>query len=146
MIISKVRTYLKNQVIAVDSDFKEHEDAFNVDNIPGTLKNKSFHIDYSIDNSQEFDTHLEDDVSATLTLFFKGYRTPAKALDVAMDLANDIRIKAVSIATVESFKITDDNPIFGVSCLSIKPSPVPTNDNQIIIELEFNLRIAQTIC
>ena len=146
MKISKVRTYLSNQVKTIDSDFYEWEDAFNIDNIPSNIKDKSYHIAYEIPTSADFDTHLEDAIDVTVSVFFKGYRTPAATLDTAMDLCNDIRIQAVKKESIEAFRSTDDNPIFGVISNSIVPTTIPSNDNQVVITLQFTIRMAQTIC
>jgi len=146
MKISKVRTYFKNQIAIIDGDFKEWEDAFNIDNIPSSIRDKSYHIAYEIPTSEDFNTHLEDGISVTLNAFFKGYRTPAATLDVAMDLCNDIRIQSVKKESIESFRATDDNPIFGVISNSIIPTSITSNDNQVVITLEFTIRMAQTIC
>ena len=146
MSLSKVRTYFRNQFTATDSKFKEWDDAFNSANIPSNIIDKAYHITYSVPSSDPFSTHLTDNVEVSVSVFFKGYKKPTDTLDMAMDLCNEFRLNCVSISNIESFKSTDDNPIYGVISNSITPTFVETNDNRIVVELSFTVSVAHGIC
>jgi len=146
MKISKVRDYTIQQVLGVDSDFKEWTDGFNSENIPSTLFNKAFHIFYTIPSIVDGQSYITNSVSLTLKLFFKGYRDPAEAIDTAMDTASDIVAAMKSIHNVQLYRSTDDLPIQNVVPLSQIAEPLENNDNNVIITMEFDMNIIQTTC
>ncbi len=134
-MISDVRTYLKAQLIATNSDFREWRDGFNRDNIPKSVFNKSFFISYSnSSNNLTSGQMVDDNISATVELFFKGFRDPQEAIDVAMDLAHLFKLRASDPCNFTS-------GIKHVVGNSITPEPVVSNDNSIIITLDFSLRM-----
>lgn len=138
-MISEARDYIKGRVLDIDSSFKEHADAFNSDNIPKTLKNKSFFIKYdNTSNNVSASNWVDDNISVELDLFFKGYRSTQQALDDSMDLAHRIKLSACNICNwVE--------PIKHVSGDSVISEAVVSNDNQIIIRLQFTLKMVFSV-
>lgn len=137
MSLSQVRTYLQNRIGEVDSDFREHDDAFNAENIPGVTWEKAYHIRYLplISNATN-DQKVQDNFPVTVQLFFNGYTETRDRLDTAMDLAHNVRLKTISPS-----KVYAEINISQVVCNNIIPDAIPTNDNKFIIELQFNFRL-----
>lgn len=133
-MISSVRDFMIARIKEESSDFKEWKDGFNRDNIPRTIFNRAFFIQYnSVTLQDDEGCFFFDDVSMNVDLFFKGFRDPQSALDSAMDTAQNIRRRAMNPKRA-------GDVIKRVDGLSITPEPVDTNDNAIIVSLSFNLR------
>lgn len=123
--------------------FKEWEDAFNKDNIPSNILNKSYFMSYGI-NTVENSVPLEDNINIEIECFFKGYRNPKEALDNAMELCNSVRLSILNRESIASFLEVN---ILAIDSVSQIPEPLnSSNDNSILITLEFNLRFLQTTC
>lgn len=138
-MIEQFRSFLKARVLEENSDFKEWPDAFNSENIPSTLIDKSFHITYdSISLVDDQGCFFFDDASMNVQLFFKGYRDPQTALDFAVNTAHNIRRRAVNPNKANEL-------IKRVDALSLDVEPIDTNDNAIIINLNFNIRFVSKV-
>ena len=137
MSLSQIRTYFSNRLLEVDSDFREHPDGFNRDNISSTNFDKSYFIFPGNLGSVTFDQITDDSMIWRVELFFKGYRDPQEAIDNAIDVANLFRLQCVK----REFCLTGEN-IKNVLLNSMTVNPVDTNDNLIIIELQFAVRLA----
>ena len=131
------------QTIFKDNGFKEWDDAFNKDNIPSNILNKSYFMSYGI-NTVENSVPLEDNINIEIECFFKGYRKPKETLDKAMELCNSVRLSILNRESIASF--TEVN-ILAIESVSQIPEPLnASNDNSIVITLEFNLRFLQNNC
>lgn len=140
-MISDVRSYCNDRVIQVDSDFRQWADAFNKENIPSNILDKSFFIEYDVAGTVPLDTYVEDTISVTLSLFFKGYSNPQAALDNAIDTAEKMRENIIGIVNIR------DSSFLTVEPSSITPLPVDTsNDNSIVIEMVFIFKYISAIC
>jgi hypothetical protein len=123
--------------------FREWEDAFNKDNIPKNILNKSYFMSYGI-TTVENSVPLEDNINIVIECFFKGYRNPKEALDNAMVLCNSIRLEILNRESIASFLEVN---ILAIDSVSQIPEPLnSSNDNSILITLEFNLRFLQKNC
>jgi hypothetical protein len=71
-----------------------------------------------------------------VTLSFNSFRDSVEALDVAMDIANEYRINCLRME-----KLVGQTFIKRVVCESINAEPMPTNDNAILIKLQFRIRV-----
>lgn len=130
-----IRTYFRNQLLAVDPDFREHKDGFNSENIGKNIFNKSFHIIMANPSNIVTDNcRVEDNISVTASLFFKGGKTSKiqASLDEALDIGHNYKLKASNIKDFPSV-------IKRVVGNSVVPSPLDTNDNSIIITVEFTV-------
>jgi hypothetical protein len=138
-MISGVRTIFRNFILTVDPTFKEWVDAFNTDNVPSSIFNKTYHIFYSIPNSVRGQTTTTDEINITVKLFFSGHRIPQSALDAAMDTAHLIRLQCTSRSLT---------PVgyLGIECTSIVPEALSTNDNKFIVTLTFTAAKYFTNC
>jgi hypothetical protein len=138
MSLKPIRQYFKDRFTAMDSQYVEHTDAFNTENIDGLNLDKAYHIFYGSAQTSSLN-HLttKDNVSTTVSIFSKGYRDPIEALDDAMDFANHFRLECMNpkLATTGQF-------IKNVVCTSIEASPINTqNDNSIVVRLQFNVTV-----
>ena len=139
MSLKPVRTYLKSRLSDSDSSYKEHKDGFNRDNIPRTSFNKSYHIAInSVDNISNEGGYVESSVSTRVELFFKGFRNIQTAIDDSIDKANDVKLRASNPANWTS-------TIKGVVCDSISAETLETNDNVVIMIMEFTITTAQAV-
>lgn len=131
------------QDIFTANGMKEWDDAFNKDNIPSNILNKSYFMSYGI-NTVDNSVPLEDNINISIDCFFKGYRNPKEALDNAMELCNSIRLEILSRESIASFIEVNILTIDSVSQIS---EPLnSSNDNSILVNLEFNLRFLQINC
>lgn len=137
MSLSQVRQYFRDRLNAVDSSFKEHEDGFNRENIPSTLLNKSFFIDLGDVSSQPLsDLHIQDLMATQVFLHFKGYNNIQSKIDEAYDLAHTFRIECIKPINA----MTGTN-IKNVVCDNINVDHIETNDNTVIVTLDFTVRL-----
>ena len=136
MSLKPIRQYLRDRLLSLDSNYVEHTDAFNTENIGDLNLDKAFHIFYGqMDASALNYLHTTDIVKATVNLYAKGYRDPIEALDESMDFANKFRLECIkpAFATTGQF-------IKNVVCRQIVASPInKQNDNSIVVRLEFNI-------
>lgn len=136
MSLSQVRTYLKQQIALQDADLKEWRDSFNNENIPSTLLNKYYHIDFGALATSQGDNWIEDSWSVTLVLHKRGFSNPVEAFDELIDDANCIRLRVIDPLAV----LTDN--ITSVETLSVLAEPIEeSNDNTIRVSIEFNFRL-----
>lgn len=137
MSFKPIRTFFQNRIAEIDSDFTEHEDAFNFENIGANQLDRKYHIFYgNVTTTAANQNTTNDVVSAQVNLFFSGYRTGAEALDSAMDIANEFRINCL-----RRTKYAGETFIKNVVCQNIEAIPLNTNDNAIQIRLTFNISV-----
>lgn len=137
MSFKPIRTYLENRLLEVDSDFEVFDQAFNNDQIGDADFNKRYHIFYgSVATTASNQNTTQDVVTATVSLYFRGYRDTSEALDESMDIANEYRINCLR----QSF-LKNETHIKRVVCTNIVAEPLPTNDLAIKIQLSFNISI-----
>ena len=135
MAISDVRTYLKNRITDENSSFYEHDDGFNADNVPTGIKTRSFFIEYQQPSNLSTEGDLiHDQVTATVRLFFKGYRSVKDSIDSSMDTCHNIKRRASKISNYSS-------TIKRVTCNSVTIEPVESNDNNMIVTMEFDIEM-----
>lgn len=140
-MISGIREYIDDRVKEIDSDFSEWEDGFNMENIPSTLMDKSFFVEYGISSVADDKTLIIDTIEVTLRLFFKGFRNVKDALDNSMDLADNIRINILGKGNIaNSDYLTAQNT--GMVASQINES----NDNSLVVEMTFNFEQPKAIC
>lgn len=137
MSFKPVRTFLTNRLLEVDSDFEVFDSPFDAEDIGANDFNKRFHIFYgSVTTTVANQNTTQDDVLATVTLSFNGYNSATDALDDAMDIANQYRIQCLKPVYLRS-----ETFIKRVVCESIQADPLPTNENAILIRLQFRIRV-----
>jgi hypothetical protein len=135
-MIKEIRQYFIDAIKSIDNDFKEHKDGFNFENIPSSKLDKGFFIQIGNMSSTRADKISDDNLTVTVKLFFKGYNDPQSAIDSGYDKAIQVRLKAGGFEN-----IGNDAAVCDVTPTSITPEPLDTNDNVVIINIEFNVRL-----
>lgn len=138
MSLKPIRQYFVDRIYSLDTEYQEHTDAFNTENIGGLTLDKAYHIFYgSVQTSALNHLTTKDVVSTTLSIFTRGYQNPNEALDDAMDFANHLRLECMKPKFANTGQF-----IKNVVCNSIEASPVnEQNDNSIIIKLQFSITV-----
>lgn len=137
MSFKPIRTYLSDRLTSLDSDYHEHTDAFNEDNIGDLNFDKAYHIFYGdVATTSANQNTTNDVVNATVSIFSQGHRDPIEALDNAMDFANQYRIECLKPKYIYSQQF-----IKQVKSVSIKAEPLQSNDNAIVVRLQFSISI-----
>jgi hypothetical protein len=147
-VVNELKNYIREQLKATDSKFSEHDDAFNSDNIPETKLDKKYFMTYSI-ATVENGTVMEETANFELQLFFKGLKKPLETLDKSMELANTFRLNLLNPLNIASYNSTlgGDFSILGIDSVNQESSELAdSNDNSMIITIEFNMRFIQIVC
>lgn len=119
--------------------FNEWEDGFNFDNIPKSIRDKAYHIFYSIPTVvEQGTTTLDNQIATTIKIFRRGFRNPKDAIDSAMCDAISLRRLVMNFETLAQY---NEVKILGISSVSIVPEPLDNNDNSVIVTLEFITRV-----
>ena len=135
------KNYLKP--ILESNGLAEWKDGFNRDNIPKNILDKAYFMSYGI-NTVENGINMEDNINVQIECFFKGFRDPQTAIDDSMELCNSIRLEILSPETIYQFA---EMNILGINSVTQVPEPLSTtNDNSIIVTMEFNIRFIQINC
>ena len=113
--------------------YNEWRDGFNVENIPSTVLDKSYHVE-SGDISTTASSHQPHrfDCSITLRVFFKGYGDPIQAIDDAYLYCEGILAEILDPANRLNNPLTDVQP----QGISVNPLTLQ-NDNAVILEINF---------
>lgn len=130
--LSEIRPYFRSHMDALN--FKEHKDAFNYENIPSTIINKSYHLDTGTGGRKGEYTNQSQDIEhdCVVRVFFKGYRYPALAIDEAMTSYDTILARVLSAENRLQVGIKN----IYLNDVSIKPYQA-SNDNLVLLEITF---------
>lgn len=83
MSMTLVRSYFKARCLTVG--MKEHNDAFNEDNVASTVIDNSFHVLLSGFNGRKLNQNDQEiECSVTVTFWVKGFKKPTEGLDRAV--------------------------------------------------------------
>lgn len=135
MTFFSLRQYFVDRMRNVDADLREWEDAFNVENIPASILDKSWHLSFSpFQYTGTAHTCLNFNAPTLLRVFLKGYRYPKEAVDRALNMADAI-VK----------ECTDPkNRLNQAGIKNILPGSIVIqelgsgNDNAAILEIQFS--------
>ena len=132
MSFTEVRTYFRANLEALG--FKEWTDAFNVDNIPSTLLDKSFHLSAPSGARRGSYDQAKQDAETTVVIRIarKGYKTPAKAIDQCLADVDAIIARVLEITRRTSTGIK--NIYYGGHSINALDA---TNDNVAVLEISF---------
>jgi len=141
-MISGLRKYLKDRISESSYGFREWKDGFNYENIPRNIFDRCFHIAIdSINSGSNNGGSITDTASVTLRLFFKSKKENQAEIDQALDVAHEIRIRAIDFV-----KLKQDETIYAVECQTITPEFLLNNDNAIIINMNFSMTSVYRSC
>ena len=137
MSLSSVRSYFRTVMDGLG--YEEWTDGFNVENIPQTIKDRTYHLETGfIDSGPANQLTHQFDYSITVRAFFKGYNEPAAAIDLAILASEGILAVALDPANRLGLSIKDISP----GSIQVQPRDF-TNDNDVVLIMEFN---ADIIC
>lgn len=116
--------------------YTEWTDGFNFENIPSTLLDLSYHIE-TVNcvgvRMNQLDQELELDVK--ISLFFKGYRDPAEAIDLSIQKVEDFIKEVLKPGfRVGQYASGIKNIVFEGFALEPKDG---TNDNLVKADVNF---------
>ena len=135
MSLADVRPFYRTRFKGLG--FKEHTDAFNVDNIPSTLLDKSFHIesdDIRVGPASQRTHNI--DYPVTIRIFRKGFKDPG-ALNDELDVSADTILEDLLSPSVKHTQTIRDVVVTNIRRIPLDDS----NDNAIILEITCNTRI-----
>jgi len=143
MSLTKVKPYFKS--VAEGQGFTIWPDGFNFENIPENLIDRAYHLE--LDNFSGEGQNQQDQemlVPIIVRCFFKGFRDPDGAIDTAIQKAEDLITDAVK----PSNRLTQyANGIKNVVFINGGAIPIAeSNDNTILLELNFSVRVILQIC
>lgn len=140
MSLSAVRTYFRTRMKSLG--YKEWTDGFASDNIPNTIVDRCFHMvtETPINTITQNHTTLDLLFPMTIHFFVKGFRDPASAIDKSLELGQGIvcdiiRPSNANGVTIKSVQFLDMIPI----------QLAESNDNDVILEMNFNVRLLMDI-
>lgn len=83
MSLTLVRPYFKARCLAVG--LTEHTDVFNFQNIPSSISNYSFHVEFTSASGVKLNQHDQEiTIPCNVSFYVKGYRNPAEGMDKAI--------------------------------------------------------------
>lgn len=121
--------------------FDEWTDGFNRQNIPSTIRNKSFQIlTPSMTGGPVNQNHQDTSTTVSIQYILNGYRHSTEAKEKAM-LLNESIIK--DICNIKNRTATLLNVIFeGLDMDQLNPD----DDNQVLVDLEFTAFVVLSAC
>jgi hypothetical protein len=143
MSFSSIKPYIRERLAAVSSDLREWEDGFNIQNIPETILDNSWHITFN----QASQVSLNQDClrytyPITLNIFLKGYRSPADAIDNANLLGESILREVLKHANRLNIAASTTGKIINVLSTSFSLNPIDaSNDNIVRLQIGFDCDI-----
>lgn len=139
MSFQDLRPYFKGRIAAADSDFTEWTDPFPEDNIPASLMNKSYHINYGdflLDPNPQNGAFVYSGV-VTINFYFKAYDDPQGAIDSIWRKAETI----IQECCRHAQRLSQSN-IKGLLAQNVSLSPLgSTNDDVIRLTVVFNCKL-----
>lgn len=135
MSFSLIKPYFRARMAAVGYT-NEHREAVNLQNVPATAIDRSFHI--LVQGSSGVSANLSDQVvnaSVVVSVFFAGWLDELAAIDDATSEAETILKSCVKI----SERVTGVDDLRNISFVSHSVAAVDeSNDNIMVLTLEFN--------
>jgi hypothetical protein len=136
MSLSAARKYFVDQFKT--SGYQEHNDPFDIDNIPSTILHKSFQIatgSFVARGPANQRTFLMD-CPVVVKIFLKGYLTPSLAIDNGMDAAEALVLELMRAEN------RIGHPVKNVILNRITPEAFAVTNNSIaVITMEFTTTI-----
>lgn len=136
MSISNIRSYFVSRIKDEVPTAVEHKDAFNVENMIVSARDKTFHIIYQNDSNLDTNGDLvTDSISVTITMLFKGYKNTQSTFDSTSNTVHNIKLRASKIANYT-------NGIKRVVCDNILIEPADdSNDNILQVTMQYSVRM-----
>jgi hypothetical protein len=129
-VISYIRTHIETRILAVNSAAKQWDDAFNFENIPHNNIDNYYHVIYQLESDSPANANwVQENLSATITIFKRGGKLSRQALDDLMDDAHAIKLRLIN----PNHHI---NQIEKVDVDSVTPEPINSNDDIVRVTIQ----------
>lgn len=136
-MIRDLRSYIKSQVLAVDSDLIENNSAFYEGDIGEPLIDRSYQIEINNIVNDIRNSHREDQVDVIVSIFGYGYQDEINRYDDLLDKALCIRDNIIELKNFSGkFTIVD------AQANNISSSQIEGDNNGFKIDINLQLRIA----
>lgn len=136
-MIGEIRTYLKENVLCVDSDLKENKSAFYDGDIGEGLIENSYQIVLNNIVLNERNSHITNTVESIISIFGFGYRDEIASYDDLLDKAICIRDNIVSLVNFSGVE-----NITNIESSGISSEQLPGDNNGF--KIDINLTITQS--
>jgi hypothetical protein len=138
---SLVKPYFRDRMNFLK--YREWTDFINIENIPETILDKSYHIRVGSISRDSQANGLTARQTATVKVFFKGFRSPASADDKAYLELETILAEILAI----KYRTTGVGGLRNVVFNSASTEALTiSNDSVVILTIEFNCRIEIALC
>lgn len=137
-MIGNTKQYIKDQVFLIDNSLVEFDSPFSYENIPETIIDNSYHLDFNIDNVVNENDAIFDHVIFKLTFFKKGYNKVGLTKNLLFDKFIQVRNNITCIKNRNGKDFSH--------CLNtgIELNHYVTNDNLVIIQGSFDFQFVTT--
>lgn len=114
---------------------KEWSDGFNFDNIPASIFDKAFHVQYgTMTGIKQNQQDQEINFPVTVRIFTKGYRDPANGIDSAVELTENLLIECLKPTN----RLVQNSGIKNIVFETANYEPIDaSNDNAVIATINF---------
>lgn len=136
-MISNLRSYFRDAVLSVDPELKENQSAFYLQDIGESLLDRSFQIEINNITNTVRDSHFEDTIDVTLSIFGFGYLEELKNYDELLDKAICIRDNIINLRN-----FTGKFEISNITAGSVVSEQLEGDDNGFKINSNYTLTIA----
>lgn len=139
MSLSNIYPYFRSRMKGLG--YEEWPDGFNRDNIPSTIRNKSFHIlTPDMVGGTVNQNHQDTSTSVSISFIINGYRDPTEAKEKAMlELEKIIK----DIINIRNRTATLLNVIFEGANMDALNS---NDDNQVLVDMNFTAIVVLSAC
>lgn len=137
-MIGNTKQYIKDQVFLIDNSLVEFDSPFSYENIPETIIDNSYHLDFNIDNVVNENDAIFDHVIFKLTFFKKGYNKVGLTKNLLFDKFIQVRNNITCI------KNRNDKDFSHCLNTGIELNHFITNDNLVIIQGSFDFQFVTT--
>ena len=140
MSITAIKPYLSSKL--KEFGLTEWEDGFGDDNIPSTILDRSFHQRFisasGVSTSQETFEML---IIHSVKIYFKGFNSPAMAIDEALLACQTIIADLLNYSDFMSAGLKG----LSLDSFTVEPMDATVNDNIVMAEIVFNIRVFNCI-
>ena len=143
MSFSSIRTYMRTVMSTVDSDHKEWTDGFNIENIPETIINKSWHLKFNPTSPQTINQNcFKIDYPITLNVFLLAGLEVSAGIDSANVLGQSIYQECLKHSSRLGITGTSIAKVINIIPGSMSINEYSSdNDNTIRLQIDFTFQI-----
>lgn len=143
MSFTSIKPYIEARMTAVDADYREWTDAFNIANIPSNILEKSWHLAFGTASPITLNQNcLSYSYPVVLNVFFKGYQTPSNAIDSGNLAAENILKEVLANANRLNISAVNAGRVINILPGTFSLNPLAdSNDNIVRLELNFTFNI-----